>query len=364
MADESLFDAEDQTLGQAHALLEGAGDETAFREPFEVLLDRYRKLLRQAKRLVKISDRMQSELNALNRRIKESEEKYHNIFENMSEGIFRAGPEGELWEVNPALAAIFGCDSPEDLLTLAVDPLRQPRLLEREDVQRLRALVEREGAVENQEMPFRQKNGEEVWTSVSARAVYDEEGRLKLVEGLVVDITQRRRMEERLRLLATTDGLTGLPNRRHFLELGRRELERARRYGLPLTALMLDVDHFKRVNDTYGHEVGDQVLVELAGLVRRALRAHDLVGRLGGEEFGVLLPETGVQEGLAVAERLRESLAARTVETRGGRLSVTASLGLGAYRPETSDLEALLREADQALYAAKEAGRNCVRVVL
>jgi diguanylate cyclase (GGDEF)-like protein/PAS domain S-box-containing protein len=330
------------------------------RERFAALVAGYAKLLRQAKRLVKISDRSQRELNSLNQRLKESEEKYRVIFENMAEGIFQASPDGRLLEANPALAATLGYASSAEMVRGLIQG-EVPPPLNREQWRQLADLLDRQGACDGFETRMAKRDGSFIQASISARVRRDGCGSVLLVEGLVMDVTQRRLMEESLRILASTDGLTGLPNRRHFMDLGRREFERAQRHGLDLTALMIDVDHFKRVNDTRGHEAGDQVLMALARAMKAALRGHDLIGRMGGEEFAVLLVETPLPEGVAVAQRLRTSLAGLAVEAAAGRhLTCTVSLGAAPLRPAMTSLDQLLGDADRALYRAKGAGRNCV----
>ncbi len=164
----------------------------------------------------------------------------------------------------------------------------------------------------------------------------------------------------RLEKLATLDGLTGLSNRRHFFELARREFQRSRRFRHPLTAIMLDIDHFKRVNDTHGHGAGDEVLRTLARRCQECLRKVDILGRYGGEEFSILLPESGLEAGLLAAERLQQCIAGAPMQTTAGPLAVTISLGVAPDSPNLPDLEALLDRADAALYAAKRAGRNRV----
>lgn len=162
--------------------------------------------------------------------------------------------------------------------------------------------------------------------------------------------------------LAITDSLTGLYNLRGFFELGRREVERARRFGRPLTAIMFDLDHFKRVNDTYGHATGNQVLAGLAQHCQHELREVDLLGRYGGEEFAVLLPESDLATARLVGERLRRRVEQAMLDTDRGPMRITISLGVAALDEECADLDDLLERADQALYAAKRAGRNRVRV--
>lgn len=178
---------------------------------------------------------------------------------------------------------------------------------------------------------------------------------------IVRDITERRRREQNLEQLATTDVLTGLANRRAFMARLEAELALAGQGGAPGMLVMLDLDHFKRVNDTYGHAAGDRVLVYLAQLLRgQALRQGDLAGRLGGEEFAVLLPRTSPQEGAAVAERLREALERSLIDSGDGRtIAITLSAGLA---PLEGSSEHSLAQADAALYRAKNSGRNRVVV--
>jgi diguanylate cyclase (GGDEF)-like protein len=160
--------------------------------------------------------------------------------------------------------------------------------------------------------------------------------------------------------LATTDFLTGLYNRRHFFDLAAREFQRARRYGQFLSAMMLDIDHFKLVNDTYGHAVGDEVLKAIAECCSKELREVDILGRYGGEEFAFMLPESDLTTACKVAERLRKSIVQKTIHTRYGLVKVTVSIGVSAMEDEDLNIDAVLGRADKALYAAKDSGRNRV----
>ncbi len=176
---------------------------------------------------------------------------------------------------------------------------------------------------------------------------------------------ENSRMFEKLEQMAVVDTLTGLYSRRHFSDLGGKEIERARRYGSPLSLLMIDLDHFKSFNDTYGHAVGDQVLVEVANIIGTTLRKIDIPGRLGGEEFAVLLPETNKQNGMLVAERLRQAITRLRIPTKDCIIdNVTASFGLSTLCDEHVDLQSLITSADMAMYKAKENGRNMVVVDL
>jgi two-component system, cell cycle response regulator len=167
----------------------------------------------------------------------------------------------------------------------------------------------------------------------------------------------------RLAQLAVTDGLTGLYNHRHLHERLSLEVERSQRSGLPLSLLMLDVDHFKQFNDTFGHPAGDEVLRQLARVLNDTRRANDVVARYGGEEFAVILVDTAKFTAAKVAERVRERIAAHDfteAAQRAGNISV--SIGVATFPDDGADAEGLVRAADTALYAAKRAGRN--RVVL
>lgn len=173
-----------------------------------------------------------------------------------------------------------------------------------------------------------------------------------------------RKIEEQraeLTRLATVDELTGLYNRRFFLKRLGDEIDRAVRYGSPLSLLMLDVDHFKRVNDTYGHVVGDAVLASLAGVIRSTFRRTDVAARYGGEEFCALLPQTDRTGAEQVAERLRQAFTVQPIELQGGaRLTVTCSIGVAVLGSDGVDGQALLKVTDARLYRAKAAGRNRV----
>ncbi|CAA7619511.1 Putative diguanylate cyclase (GGDEF domain) with PAS/PAC sensor domain (fragment) [Magnetospirillum sp. LM-5] len=174
--------------------------------------------------------------------------------------------------------------------------------------------------------------------------------------GLLRDITRQREKEQRLTRLATTDSLTGLLNRRAFLEAGERMM--ADRGHKPLTVLMLDADRFKSVNDTHGHAVGDEVLKRLASIVATSARADDAVGRLGGEEFAVLLHNTGVEGGTNLADRMLHAVRTAQIELAGDQtVNFTVSIGI-ASTATAHDLSSLLHQADQALYAAKNSGRD------
>lgn len=172
-----------------------------------------------------------------------------------------------------------------------------------------------------------------------------------------------RQKNQRLEQLARVDELTGLNNRRFFMEMLRNEFRRSERYGAPFVYVMLDIDHFKKVNDTHGHLMGDRALVAVAQVLTRTARAQDVVGRFGGEEFAIIMPHTELKGGELAAQRHRRLIEEEPILTEQAALKVTASFGVAHFpRPDVRRVEDLIELADQALYQAKEEGRNRVGV--
>ena len=182
------------------------------------------------------------------------------------------------------------------------------------------------------------------------------------VLGLRALFAHMRRQERELVRLATTDALTQTHNRRHVLELAQQELVRQKRTGRPLALLVLDLDHFKRVNDTHGHATGDAVLTHFARACQESLRAMDILGRLGGEEFLIVLPETDEAQAVVSCERLRAQIGLLEIPGPSGPVNITASIGIAVASQRATDaasaLADLMHQADTAMYAAKTAGRN------
>ena len=187
-------------------------------------------------------------------------------------------------------------------------------------------------------------------------AVLPDGGRM-LIYSDVTDIVRNAKELERL---ATTDGMTGIYNRRHFLTLADHEWTRSRRHGRPISFLMIDIDCFKSINDNFGHQVGDEMIVHLAYLAHSCKREGDVLARIGGEEFALLLPDTDLPEAQIVAERLRNEVAARSLVVRSRSIPATVSIGVANLVSTMSDVSDLMKAADQALYDAKRAGRNRV----
>lgn len=199
-----------------------------------------------------------------------------------------------------------------------------------------------------------------------------DEQLVQLLEPLVVSLgtlfhareleAARVKAEEELVHLASRDALTGLANRRQFFDVAEAVLTQARRYGSPMTVALLDLDHFKQINDTHGHAAGDAVLKDFAEILRGSLRDSDTPARIGGEEFAILLTSTPLAEALTALERIRQTLQDNPIQTGGRRVAATVSIGAVQWNPSHFDVDAMLANADAALYAAKRAGRNRVQL--
>ncbi|MFN0184253.1 MAG: diguanylate cyclase [Aquabacterium sp.] len=226
------------------------------------------------------------------------------------------------------------------------------------------AHVDGRASIYEAEFRMRHKSGQWVWLLARGRALArDAQGRATRVVGTRIDITRRKLAEQQLETQAFTDSLTGILNRRRFLELAAVEAERAQRHGQPLALLMIDLDHFKSVNDRHGHAGGDAVLRAFVVAASTLMRSSDLFGRVGGEEFAALLPQTDLDGAAALAQRIQDVVLSHPVALPGSEVSYTVSIGVSvreAGQNEDSSVERLMLDADAALYRAKEAGRNRV----
>jgi diguanylate cyclase (GGDEF)-like protein len=194
-----------------------------------------------------------------------------------------------------------------------------------------------------------------------ARIHFDTAGKPIRMVGTNEDITEQKDLQKQLELQAHHDYLTGLSNRRHFMEQGGLALAVAKRYDHALSLCMLDIDQFKSINDTRGHKAGDIVLQKLGHILRETLRTVDIVGRMGGEEFAILMPETDLQEAAEIAERLRETIAKCDVILEAGLpLHFSVSIGVSTMKDKEVNMDILISQADTALYQAKNTGRNKV----
>ena len=203
-------------------------------------------------------------------------------------------------------------------------------------------------------------DGEIRHIQAAARPHKNEKGEMTRMIGISLDITEAKKAEFKLKQLATTDSLTGLFNRGHFMKLAQHEVKRSSRYSRPLSVIMFDADRFKNINDTYGHDIGDKVLRALAKSAQSALRQEDVIGRIGGEEFAVFLPETDLNRALQAAERLRKIVEDEYLPLDNKKITFTISIGVSELNDDMDGIETLLSMADKALYKAKASGRNRV----
>lgn len=298
-------------------------------------------------------------------------EHFKSVVENIGEVIFRIDGQGRWAYLNPAWEGLTGKAISTTLgrswLDL-VEPSARPELAERAD-----AVLRGEDRSTRRTVRLETSDGLR-WVELFIQGLRDQDGRIAGATGTLRDIDDRKRLEEHVitakrraeqrareaTLLASTDELTGIANRRAFMSQLDREIAGATEFGWPLAVAMFDVDHFKLVNDRYGHAVGDRVLQLISARAASVVRGGDLVGRLGGEEFGILMPGATLDEAAHVAERLREAM--ETVAELDESLpGVTISIGIAARESQRSAKE-LLASADVALYAAKGEGRNRVRI--
>jgi diguanylate cyclase (GGDEF)-like protein len=202
----------------------------------------------------------------------------------------------------------------------------------------------------------------ERWVRIEASPPIQNAQGVWIWSGFMQDITSRKDLELNLVELSQTDDLTGLTNRRHFFDQAEATLALSKRYQHSFSVLMLDIDHFKRINDQFGHAAGDTVLRKFAQVMQALVRRTDLTSRLGGEEFAILLPESRVPDAMTLAERIRTRIAAEPFRYETEQFAVTVSIGVANYRPNDEKFERILARADQALYRAKSLGRNRIEI--
>jgi diguanylate cyclase (GGDEF)-like protein/PAS domain S-box-containing protein len=310
--------------------------------------------------------------------LSEREAQLRHLFALLPVGVSILDEDNGILESNAALQRILGL-TPADLAAGSylqrryVHPDLTPFPLE--DFPSARAISEQR-SVEDVEIGVIKENGELIWINVSAAPLSTSERQAVVVTS---DRTARKRAEAELiqahaeiaavnrqleaalkreQELARTDGLTGIANRRHFFDLASHAVAVAQRYDQPLSLILFDLDHFKQINDTWGHQCGDEVLRQVAQIAQQHLRDTDLYARYGGEEFMALLPQSNCQEARAAAERIRQAIAAQPIVTPQATVAVTVSLGIAKLAGQADTLERLIQRADQAMYRAKTGGRN------
>jgi len=294
-------------------------------------------------------------------RMRQQEALYRGIFEHAEMPIFTTDAENRLATANPAACELFGL-MPTDLKR--TNPLAFVHRDYRGEIERW---ISAEGAAEEAggefEVPIRVAEGNHRLFSVDLNPIHRPDGEFNGLHGFLRDVTVERRERERLQTEASTDPLTGLANRRLFDQTLSEEFDAARRQQIPLSLLMLDLDHFKQVNDEHGHPAGDAVLKNVARALKRVAHRDDLVARTGGEEFAIVLHETDGPGAEAAAERCLTAI--RETDTNWGdeSLQITISVGVAAFNASAhARPEQLVARADAALYEAKQSGRDRVSI--
>jgi diguanylate cyclase (GGDEF)-like protein/PAS domain S-box-containing protein len=288
--------------------------------------------------------------------------RFRALFEGASIGIMLLGPDGRAREANPAIEEMLGY-SAQELAATGFRDYTHP-----EDVLRSAALFDAMMGDRSDsyqvEVRFCRRDGEVMWAQNTAALERDADGRPVFAVTMIEDITQRKQTEEELarqselcRQQARHDALTGLPNRVRFAECIDQALRYAERRNERIAVLMLDLDRFKEVNDSLGHQAGDEILQEVARRIQRSLRASDTVARLGGDEFGILLTDASTDAAiLTVIDRITR-MQERPIVVQGMSLAVEASIGVAVFPDQGGDLDMLLQHADVAMYAAKQQSR-------
>lgn len=309
--------------------------------------------------------------------LRESEELFRLAFENANVGMCLVDLNGRFMKVNQQMCRIFGYNS-DEFEQMEVNDITHPN-----HAYMIQELLEQAARGKQEhfayEKQYLHKAGHVLWGQISSSLVRDGSDKPLYFISHIQDITERKQSEDALRqakveleaknqelyqayvreqLLARTDTLTGINNRRYFFEVAVHEFNAAVRYGHPLSAIMFDIDHFKELNDTYGHQAGDDMLRSLAQLARQHLRDADILARYGGEEFVILLPYTKLKQACLVAERIREKVSTFRLAVNGAEIGITLSLGVAEFDEQTDSLDKLIQRADQAMYEAKSGGRN------
>lgn len=315
-----------------------------------------------------ITERKKAELA-----LKESEEKYRTLIENVNVGVYRntGGPHGKFLHANLAIAKMFGYEDVEEFMQVAVSELYQKpqeRKIFMEEVQK-------NGFVKNKELYLCKKDGSPIIASCTAKAQYDAHGNIRWIDGIIEDITERKKTEQELerahkelvrsnsvlKHLAFVDSHTGLLNYRYLQESIEVEFQRAKREHHPFSVLMLDLDYFKSINDVYGHQFGDMVLVQFAHKLKKIVRRYDVVVRFGGEEFVIIFPSTDKPLAFKLAQRILDAINAVSFGNDKYSVKLKLSIGGSSY-PEDMVIKGtdLLDLADKSLSIAKEDGGNRV----
>ncbi len=295
-----------------------------------------------------------------------SEERLRTLQSNLPVGIYRALKSGNLLSANPNLLDMMGYETLDDLNDACIPEV----WMNPEDRSGLLETLTDNGTVTDFVTRLIRKDGSVFWASHSACGMFEGNGDLKYFDAVIQDVTEEKKAQqalldknvslqkanEKLGRMARTDGLTGLLNRQYFMQRLQEEMDRSRRYDTPLSILLMDLDHFKNVNDTWGHLAGDAVLLAVAGEIINRMRDTDIAARYGGDEFIMILTQTNLEGATSFAERLCKGIAATRHEYKD--MNETCSIGVAELSGAVTDLTSFIKMADDAMYEAKDKGRN------
>ncbi|MFI4968375.1 MAG: EAL domain-containing protein [Gammaproteobacteria bacterium] len=297
-------------------------------------------------RALRLAERMTDSL-------REQEQMLSSITGNISDGIYRSTPDKGMIYANEALARMFGYASTEELMSVA-GPILYANPRRRQE---LTQLLDDQGQYRNEEVEYQRKDGTRFYAVNSANTVKDENGQPIYFDGVISDISDRKRAEAQVYQLAHYDSLTGLPNRALLRDRLGQAMSDAKRRDAKLAVMYLDLDRFKNVNDSLGHETGDKLLKAVSGRLRECMRDSDTISRQGGDEFLLILRDVADATAVArVAEKLQEAVA-KSMRIGEYELHITPSIGISLFPDDADDIDELIRNADAAMYHAKEKGR-------
>lgn len=320
--------------------------------------------------------RAEGEQRTLSKALHDSESMYRLLTEDTRDVLWKADPHFCMTYISPADEYLRGFKAAEVVGHPAFEMFTEEGVAIVNNIIKKNEVSRQSGTFAGHltfEVPHRCKDGQVLWGEVVSKPEFNAQGEIVGYHGITREITERKRMEEQLNAslaekealvqslneLSTLDGLTGLYNHRTFYTLIEDELARARRFDRPASLLLLDIDHFKHVNDTYGHQAGDAVLKGLSELLGRQVRAIDRVCRYGGEEITIILPEIDLEAATNIAERLRAAVETQTFDINSSKpLRITVSIGVASYPAHADNVQALVAAADAAMYEAKRGGRN------
>jgi diguanylate cyclase (GGDEF)-like protein/PAS domain S-box-containing protein len=288
--------------------------------------------------------------------LRESEERFRAAFDQAAVGLAHITPDGRWLMANNKLCEIVGYDHAE-LLKLTYEELSHPDDLQDERDMRMKMLT-REAGEQSWEKRYRHRNGYYIWVNLTATLVWDEEGQPKYYSIVVEDISRRKQVEVELLHLANHDALTGLPNRSLLLDRLAQAISYSNRLGGQVAVMLIDLDRFKNVNDSLGHNVGDKIIMEIARRLTPTLRDGDTIARFGGDEFAVLLADVSREETVAIVAQKVLAALSQPVLIDSHELYTSGSIGISIFPKDGHDSQTLLKNADTAMYRAKDAGRN------